>query len=94
MVVERRKAFGGVVGNKILCCLALFFWTGAAFGQQTQKVNKESASGNFINEVQIILLEASVQINATEADLEDFYHAFFIKPGTTFNPLITDLAIS
>ncbi|WP_026451545.1 hypothetical protein [Aequorivita capsosiphonis] len=62
--------------------------------QQTQKVNPQFANGNFIDDVRIIILEGNAEIGVSQAEMEDFYKAFFIKPGTTFNPLITDLAIS
>ncbi|MGO3183194.1 MAG: hypothetical protein ACTIJ9_10210 [Aequorivita sp.] len=62
--------------------------------QQTQKVNPQFANGNFIDDVRIIILEDDAEIGVNEAEMENFYKAFFIKPGTTFNPLITDLAIS
>lgn len=62
--------------------------------QQTQKVNPQFASGNFIEEVQILIVEDTTQLRLSNKDLADFYKAFFIKPGTTFNPLITDLAIN
>lgn len=39
-------------------------------------------------------MDDSLKTIATLAEKEAFYKAFFIKPGTTFDPLITDLAIS
>lgn len=62
--------------------------------QQTQKVNPQFANGNFIEEVEILILEDATQLDVSKQDMQDFYNAFFIKPGTTFNPLITDLAIN
>lgn len=62
--------------------------------QQTQKVNPQFANGNFIEEVRIVIMEDTAQVAATKKEMEDFYKAFFIKPRTIFNPLITDLAIS
>ncbi len=74
----------------LLCCFSMLF----TYAQQTQKVNKEFAKGNFINDVRIFLIENEQQTLASKEDLEGFYNAFFIKPGTTFNPLISDLAIN
>lgn len=83
-----------VLGSIILCCLALFLFAPSAFGQETQKVNKEFARGAFINDVKIILLQDSAHHLADKEETDNFYNAFFIQPGTTFNPLIADLALS
>ena len=82
------------VPGRFFTCLVLFICAFTAFGQQTQRVNPQLARGNFINDVRIVLVQDSMQTRATQQELENFYNAFFIKPGTTFNPLITDLAIS
>ncbi len=91
----RLKTYSNLAVSKhILFCLLLCFCVFATYAQQTQKVNKEFARGNFINEVRILLIENELQTVATAEELKDFYNAFFIKPGTTFNPLITDLAMN
>ncbi len=77
-----------------LCCLMLLLSAQYSTAQQTQKVNPQFANGNFIEDVQIEILDASSRVGVGEQDMQDFYNAFFIKPGTTFNPLITDLAIA
>ena len=82
-----------LVGKVLLLC-PLFFGIQLFQAQETQKINPEFASGNFLNEVQIVILENKVETVIDEEELKNFYKAFFIKPGTTFNPLITDLAVS
>lgn len=83
-----------MLGSKLLCCLTFCLYASITFGQETQQVNKEFARGAFIHEVKILLHQDSVQQLADAGEMNDFYNAFFIKPGTTFNPLITDLALS
>lgn len=80
--------------SHIFGCLVFFFLCHTAVCQQTQKVNKEFGRGDFINDVRIILVEDTTTTDATPEEMADFYNAFFIKPGTTFNPLIADLAMS
>ena len=88
-IINKFKA----VSKPFLSCLLLYFCVLTTYGQQTQKVNKEFARGDFINDVRILILENTEQKIASSEDMIDFYNAFFIKPGTTFNPLITDLAM-
>ncbi|MDT7827535.1 hypothetical protein RQM65_02505 [Pricia sp. S334] len=82
------------VSGGLFACLILFFCSFPVLGQQTQRVNPQLARGSFINDVRIVLVQDSLQTPATQKELDNFYNACFIKPGTTFNPLITDLAIS
>lgn len=83
-----------MLGKFLILCSVLFLFANTLFAQQTQKVNPQFANGNFIEDVQIVIVEDTSQVDVSEKDMDDFYKAFFIKPGTTFNPLITDLAIS
>lgn len=76
----------------ILCLQVGAFHTGLA--QETQKINPEFANGNFIDEVRIIVVENNLETVVDETEMENFYKAFFIKPGSTFNPLLTDLALN
>lgn len=78
----------------LFVCLLVTAGFSAVYGQQTQKVNKELARGNFINDVKIVLVQSNSVISATSEEVEDFYNTFFIKPGTTFNPILADLAMS
>lgn len=94
MVQKNKIALSSVCSKLFLHCLILFTFTSLACGQQTQKVNKEFARGNFINDVRILISEDLGETPASEKDMEDFYNAFFIKPGTTFNPLLADLAMN
>ncbi len=82
------------VSGKLHVCLILFLFAFTAIAQQTQRVNPQFARGNVINDVRIVLVQDSLQTTASQQELQGFYNAFFIKPGTMFNPLITDLAIS
>ncbi len=77
----------------LLVCLFVTAGFSEVYGQQTQKVNKELARGNFINDVKIILVQKDSITTATSQQIEDFYNTFFIKPGTTFNPILADLAM-
>lgn len=83
-----------VKSKQLLCCLLLCLCIGVSFGQQTQKIEPQFARGNLINDVHIVMVHDSLLISTSDQDMQDFYNAFFIKPGTTLNPLITDLAIS
>lgn len=94
MKIYSNRNINVTVSKYHLSCLLYFLFVNFSFAQQTQKVNKEFARGNFINDVRIIITENKQQIVASEEDMQDFYNAFFIKPGTTFNPLITDLAMN
>ena len=93
MLIQRNINKFKAVSKQALSCLLLCFCAFTTNGQQTQKVNKEFARGDFINDVRIIILENEEQKVASDEDMAEFYNAFFIKPGTTFNPLITDLAM-
>lgn len=77
----------------LFVCLLVTAGFSTVYGQQTQKVNKELARGNFINDVKIVLVESDSISPATSEQIEDFYNTFFIKPGTTFNPILADLAM-
>lgn len=72
----------------------LLFSSALFFAQETQEINPQLANGSFVDEVQIIIIENNAEIVVDEKQMEDFYKAFFIKPGTTFNGVITDVAIS
>lgn len=82
------------VSGSTFSCLVLFLCANILTAQQTQKVNPQFANGNFIDEVKIVVFKDSSEVEVSQQDMQDFYQAFFIQPGTTFNPLITDLAIS
>ena len=82
------------VPSSVFYCLVLLIYAQNLSAQSTQKVNPQFANGNFIEDVSITILEDASQNNLAQQDMQDFYNAFFIKPGTTFNPLITDLAIA
>lgn len=82
------------VSKHILFCLLLFLCAFSSYGQQTQKVNKEFARGDFINDVQILITENDEQTTPSDEEMKDFYNAFFIKPGAAFNPIIADLAMN
>lgn len=90
----RNSILTTVLGKFLFLCPVLFLCTNTLFAQQTQKVNPQFANGNFIEDIRILILENDAESNVNEKEMEDFYKAFFIKPGTTFNPLITDLAIN
>ena len=77
----------------LFVCLLVTAGFSTVYGQQTQKVSKELARGNFINDVKIVLVESDSISPATSEQIEDFYNTFFIKPGTTFNPILADLAM-
>ena len=85
--------FQNTVG-KVLLLWLLFCAFQISFSQETQKINPEFASGNFIDEVRIIILENDLETVLSEDEMENFYKAFFIKTGSTFNPLLTDLALN
>ena len=72
----------------------LLFSSALFFAQETQEINPQLANGSFVDEVQIIIIENNAEIVVDEKQMEDFYKAFFIKPGTTFNGVITDVAIN
>lgn len=92
---SRKSIFSNLaVGKYIIIYLLLCSCAFSTYGQQTQKVNKEFARGDFINDVQIIITENGKETKASKKDMEDFYNAFFIRPGAAFNPLITHLAMN
>lgn len=93
-IFDRKIITSTVPSKHILLCSVLLFGVNILMAQRTQKINSEFASGNVIEEVRIQIAEDTAQVVTTKKDMEDFYKAFFIKPGTTFNPLLTDLAIS
>ena len=92
-LIGKHINFQNSVGKVVLLCL-LFCVFQTSFSQETQKINPEFASGNFIDEVRIIILENDLETVLSEDEMENFYKAFFIKPGITFNPLLTDLALN
>lgn len=90
---DKHIIFQNIVGKVLLLCLlCCVFNTG--FSQETQKINPEFASGNLIDEVCIIILENNLETVLTQEEMQNFYKTFFIKPGSTFNPLLTDLALN
>lgn len=83
-----------VLSKHFVFCLVLFLTAPILFAQNTQKINPQFANGNVIEEVGITIVENETSSSLQENEMDDFYKAFFIQPGTTFNPLITDLAIN
>ena len=94
MVITTNTCRNLAVGKPILFCLLLFLCAFSSSGQQTQKVNKEFARGDFINDVQILVSDNEQQTTPSDKEIKDFYNAFFIKPGAAFNPIIADLAMN
>ena len=93
MPFSRNKPSLSAGRRQLVFCLLLLTGAGHSFGQQTQQVNPQFARGNFINDVRILIRQDSSEVTANAQQMADFYNAFFIRPGTTFNPVLTDLAI-
>lgn len=70
-----------------ICSLTTFY------GQSLTQINPQLAEGVPISKVSILLIKNKAIIPTTDTELTNFYNAFGIRPGTTFQKQVVEMSI-